>query len=129
CVVRVPVLEGGDAGLDDVVGGREVGLPDLQVDDLLALGLELAGPGQHLERTFSAEPSHALRELDGHHANAIQLNSARLAPKLPNLSEKHPFGPKRVEFRRSVDARQLSAVDADGLASDEAGLLGAQERA
>jgi hypothetical protein len=51
-----------DGGLADVVRRVEVGLADLEVDDLAALGLEGPGPGQHLERRFGAEAGHAVCE-------------------------------------------------------------------
>ena len=42
------------AGVDDVGGRLEVGLPDAQVDDAAALGGELIGARQHLEGGFGA---------------------------------------------------------------------------
>ena len=58
-------------GLDDVLGGREVGLPDFEVDDVLALGLERPGLGQHLEGTLGAEVLHPLSELERHLARKL----------------------------------------------------------
>ena len=67
--MREAPLERGHGGLGDVVRGREVGLADLQVHDVLALGLQLPSPGQHLEGPLGAEPAHAIGEADrGCHA-------------------------------------------------------------
>ncbi len=49
-------------GIDDVVRRLEVGLADLEVDDIAALFLKLAGPRQHLKRCLGAKPAHSLRE-------------------------------------------------------------------
>jgi len=71
-VVRIAVLHGADRGLDDVVGRGEVRLADLEVDDPLALGLELARPRQHLERSLGAETRHPLGKTNrgaGHRSN------------------------------------------------------------
>ena len=51
--------------LDDVLGRREIGLADAEVDDVPALGLQLLGPGQDLKRALGADPRHALGELQG----------------------------------------------------------------
>src|SRR5207247_246349 len=55
-------LQGADRPLRDVGRGVEVGLPDLEVDDAPALGLEGAGPHQHLEGGLRPQPRHALRK-------------------------------------------------------------------
>jgi hypothetical protein len=41
-----------------VLGGREVGLADAEIDDRPALGGERVGARQHLERRFGAERRH-----------------------------------------------------------------------
>jgi hypothetical protein len=47
---------------DDVVRGREIGLADAEIDDVLARLGELVGAGEHLERALGAETMHALCE-------------------------------------------------------------------
>src|SRR5205807_402959 len=61
-VVRVTVADRFLGRLDDVWRGGKVGLSDLQVDDVAALSLELAGPGQHLEGGLGANLTHPLGE-------------------------------------------------------------------
>src|SRR6202035_3039328 len=58
----------------DVRRGREVGLADLQVDDLGARGFQGPGPGQHLERGLSTQPTHPVGEGDGRHGLMIRLS-------------------------------------------------------
>jgi hypothetical protein len=43
------------AGLDDVVGGREIGLPDPEVDDRATLRRQPFGARQDLERRLGPE--------------------------------------------------------------------------
>ena len=62
-VVRVARVHCRYRRFDDVVGGREIRLADLEVDDLAAFGLQPPGPGQHLEGAFCAQARHALGEL------------------------------------------------------------------
>jgi len=50
-------------GLDDVGRRIEIGLADLQVNDLPALGFQGLGLSQNLERSFCAEPGHTLCQL------------------------------------------------------------------
>src|SRR5207253_6179284 len=88
-------------GLDDLVGRRKVRLADLQVDDALALGLQLACPRQDLERAFRAEARHPLRES---HSRAHLI-------------------------RILVDAHKGAAVDAECLPGDVGRLLGAEKGA
>ena len=61
-VVRPAVAQGVDAGLDDVGGRVEVGLADLEVDDVAPLRLERAGADQDFKRGFGPEPLHSGRE-------------------------------------------------------------------
>ena len=70
-VVRVARVEGIDGrGLD--VGRRlEVGLADLQVDDLNALGLKRLGPGEDLKCRLRSQPAHAFREF--HAASPVDI--------------------------------------------------------
>ena len=49
-----------DGGVDDIGGRVEVRLADLQVNDVLALRLQRAGPDQHFKGGFGAEARHAL---------------------------------------------------------------------
>ena len=46
------VLDGLEAGGDGVAGAGERAVADLQFDDILALGFETLGDGQHVERGF-----------------------------------------------------------------------------
>ena len=55
-VVRGAVVEGPLGRVADVGGRVEVGLADLEVDDLLALPLEGLGAGQHLEGGLGTQP-------------------------------------------------------------------------
>ena len=55
-VVRVTLAEGPHARLDDVRRGVEVGLADLEVDDVPPLCLESPRPGEDLERPLGSEP-------------------------------------------------------------------------
>jgi len=56
------LLEGLGRRLADEARRVEVGLADLEVDDLLAGGLERAGARQHFEGGFGSETAHALGE-------------------------------------------------------------------
>ena len=73
-VVRVAVLHRADCSLDDVVGGGEIRLADLQVDDPLAFGFELARPGEDFERALGPQSGHALGETNrgAHGLNPIR---------------------------------------------------------
>ena len=55
----LPALEGGNPGRDD--GGRciEIGLADLEVDDVAALRLECPRLCEDLERGFRPETRHS----------------------------------------------------------------------
>ena len=70
-VVGGTFADGADGGLGDVVGGREVGLADLQMDDVPTLGLEPPGAGQHLEGGLGAEAGHPLGEAQRAHAVTV----------------------------------------------------------
>ncbi len=61
----------------DVRRRREVGLPDLEVDDVAALRLERAGPGQHLEGGFGPDPGHAFGELHGCGRDTASVSKGR----------------------------------------------------
>ena len=65
-VVRGAVVERPLARVPDVDRRVEVGLADLEMDDLLALALEGARACQHLERRLGAEPGHAVSEVHVH---------------------------------------------------------------
>ena len=54
-VVRLAVVDGLDAGLEGVRGAGERAVADLQLDDVLALGLEPLGDGQHVEGGFGGQ--------------------------------------------------------------------------
>ena len=58
----VTIVQGALGGFDDVRRCREIGLADLQMDDVPPLGLELAGLGEHLKRGFGADLVHPLGE-------------------------------------------------------------------
>ncbi len=53
------VADGLPAGFDDMPGGVEVGLADLQVDYLITLGLQRTGLGQHLKCRLGAQVVHS----------------------------------------------------------------------
>ena len=46
------------AGVNDVGGSIEIGLADLQMDNILALSFECAGAHQHFEGGLRAQPRH-----------------------------------------------------------------------
>ena len=48
-----------DRGFTNVLRRRKVRLPDFQVDDVTASGLELLGASEDLERVLGAQPGHA----------------------------------------------------------------------
>jgi hypothetical protein len=52
--------QGLHAGLDDVGGRVEIGLADLEVDDVAALGFQRPRPHQHLEGGLGAQARHPL---------------------------------------------------------------------
>ena len=54
-VAVVAVAQRLDGGFDDVAGRLEVGLADAEVDDRLALALELGGARQHLEGRLGSQ--------------------------------------------------------------------------
>ena len=62
-VAVVAVAQRLDGCLDDVLGRLEVGLADAEVDDGLALALEVAGAGQHLEGGLGAQALQVVHEL------------------------------------------------------------------
>ena len=64
-VVGRPAVERPLGRLADVGRRVEVGLADLEVDDLLALPLEGLRARQDLEGRFRAEPRHPIREVHG----------------------------------------------------------------
>ena len=51
------------ARLDDMIGGREIGLADPQIDDRAALRRQRVGSRQYLEGGFGAEHRHAAGHL------------------------------------------------------------------
>ena len=61
-VVRPALVERLLGGFHDVARGGEIGLADLQVDDVLALRFQRAGPHQHIEGGFHPDAVHAFRE-------------------------------------------------------------------
>ena len=75
----VPVTQRLDPGLNDVVGGIEIGLADLEVDYFPAGGFQGLGPREHLECGLGSQPAHGggkamsvdqLRVLHGHAFNS-----------------------------------------------------------
>src|SRR5262249_60888709 len=64
-VVRGAVVGGLFPRLADVPGRVEIGLADLEVDDLPSLPLQSLGASQHLERRFCSQTGHALGEVHG----------------------------------------------------------------
>ena len=62
-VAVVAVAQRLDGGLDDVLGRLEVGLADAEVDDVLALALQVGGAGQHLEGGLGAQALQVRHEL------------------------------------------------------------------
>ena len=58
-VVGPALVQGLGGGLDHVGGGVEVGLADLQVDDVFALGFQGPRLDQHFEGGFGAQARHA----------------------------------------------------------------------
>jgi hypothetical protein len=61
--MREALVEGIDAGVDHVARRIEVGLTDLKVDDVVALGFEGAGTHQDFESGFRSEAGHATRQV------------------------------------------------------------------
>ena len=66
-VFRLAVVQGAHGGLDDVRRGREIGLADLEVEDVLPLLLQRARAREHVEGAFGTEAIDARceRELNG----------------------------------------------------------------
>ena len=60
-VVGEALVQGIARRLDDVARGIEIGLPDLEMDDVAALGLQRARFHQHFEGGLGAETRHAFR--------------------------------------------------------------------
>ena len=70
------------------VGGRvEVGLADLEVDDVAALRLERARPHQDFERGLGAEPRHALRKP---HRPSLRADYSMTSAEAALLCAHHP---------------------------------------
>jgi len=89
-VVGVTLPQGLNAGFDDVLGGFEVGLADLQMDDFLALGFQRPGFSQHLKGGFGAQVHHSAG--DGHVVSRFQKMPRFLAmPRVEALFKQHPF--------------------------------------
>ena len=61
-VARMSVGEGSHGGLFDVIGGREIGLTDLEMDDLLAGGLEFLRPPQYVKSRFTGKLSRSFMQ-------------------------------------------------------------------
>ena len=64
-VAVVAVEERLPGRLDDMVGRREVGLADAEIDDIAALGGERLGAGENLEGALGAEARHVLGQSHG----------------------------------------------------------------
>ena len=62
-VVGIALFQGFGTGAHHVFGGVEIGFADFHVDDVLALGFEGAGFGEHLKGGFGAEVIHAAGKL------------------------------------------------------------------
>jgi hypothetical protein len=60
------VAEGIGAGVDDVLGGVEIGLANFEVNHVPALGFEGAGANEDFEGGFGAETLHSGGEPVGH---------------------------------------------------------------
>jgi hypothetical protein len=55
-----PAAKGGDGGFRDVAGRVEVGLADLEMDDVAALRLQGPRAYEDLERGLRSQPRHPL---------------------------------------------------------------------
>jgi hypothetical protein len=53
------LIQGLLRSLDDVAGGVEIGLADLEVNDMAALGFQSPGPHQDFKRGLRPDPRHA----------------------------------------------------------------------
>jgi hypothetical protein len=62
----------------DMCGRVEIGLADLQVDDLASGALELARAGQYLERRLGSEPGHSWGDVHEDPPRGVQPRSVRL---------------------------------------------------
>ena len=58
-IVGVALMEGFGPGVDDILRGIEVGFADLHVYDVLALGFQGTGLGEHFKGGLGAEVIHA----------------------------------------------------------------------
>src|SRR6202011_4331931 len=87
-VVGEAGVKGRDGRLGDVVGCREVRLPDLEVDDVPAGGLQAAGASEHLEGPLGAQAFHSFGKADRHVSSVVDHGT-----------------------RGSVDTSQCAAVD------------------
>jgi len=62
-VVGIALVHGFASGIDDVLRCVEVGLADLEVDDIPALAFQLLGPRENRESGLRAQTFHALCQL------------------------------------------------------------------
>jgi hypothetical protein len=85
--VGLPVTQRPAAGLDDVGGGVEVGLADLEVDDLVPPGLERLGLREHREGGLRPQPLHSPRQFHP------RLLFPDRAPTSPITSQAAPLTP------------------------------------
>ena len=76
-VVGPAVVERLLGGLADVDRGVEIGLADLQVDDVVALGFPGASLGRSLESGLGADTDHALRKFHGAMLAAVLTDANR----------------------------------------------------
>jgi hypothetical protein len=60
--VRPAVTDSGDTRLADIPRSVEIGLADLEMDDVSPLGLEGAGADEDFKRRFCPETLHSGRE-------------------------------------------------------------------
>src|SRR5438876_1936556 len=129
-VVGRPRVEGALGGVADVLGRVEVGLADLEVNDLLALSFERLGPRQDLEGRLRSEPRHPVRDdhaadytgargvrgggrglvLDGLGPGAAGRSAAASGVARPVLDRAHARHPGRVRRLPRPDGRRRAAV-------------------
>ena len=105
-VVRLARSERRGRSLPDVERRVEVRLADLEVDDLAALPLELARPGEHAERRLGSEPLEAVGEA-GRRGRRARVHAKSVHDETVSV---HGFEP----YRALGDLVRAGACDATG---------------
>src|SRR5882724_13139564 len=107
-VVRRARVQRALGRVPDVLGRVEVGLADLEVDDLLALPLQRLGAGEHLEGRFGPQPSHPFRDIHG--AHYILVDFVEVAPGEFLMGDADGAPSERPTHRVRLDAFAIAVT-------------------